>query len=488
MQIPQPNLAQVLTHRQAVMRELLARESAKDSLLDFVKYTKPDYEEAPHLLKIIDGLERVERGEIKRLMIFAPPRHGKSELSTRRFPAWYLGRNPNHQIISISYNDEFSTDFGRDVRNIVASPEYGNVFDTSLRSDSKAANRWHTDKGGIYVSAGVGGGITGKGAHVLLIDDPIKNREEADSENTRNKIWKEYTSSMITRLMSGGAIIITLTRWHEDDLAGRLLAKQPGKWHVILLDSENTDGSALWPERYPLEYLQEIKGLNLRDYNALYRQRPSAEEGTFFKREWFKDRRFYLRDLPPVNKYGASDYATKENEGDFTEHGIFGVNEKKHIYICDWWYGQTTADKWITTQLDLVKVHQPFAWFGESGAIRRAVEPFLTKEMRDRRDFVRSEWITKTHNKTISARAFQALCSHGEVWIPYCEWGDRLIEELVKFPAGKHDDAVDVCSTFAMAINDAHPAISWDVKINKSQDVYDSLFNKLENDNQWRTT
>lgn len=198
-------------------------------------------------------------------------------------------------------------------------------------------------------------------------------------------------------------------------------------------------------------------------------------------------RRYRLADLPPVNKYGASDYATKENEGDFTEHGIFGVDDKKQIYICDWWYAQTTADKWIESLLDLVKLHQPFAWFGESGAIRRAVEPFLKKEMQARRDYVRLEWITKTHNKTISARAFQALASNSEVWIPHCEWGDRLIEELVKFPAGTHDDAVDVCSTFGMAINSAHPAISWDVKINKPRDPYDNLFDKLETDNSWRT-
>jgi predicted phage terminase large subunit-like protein len=201
----------------------------------------------------------------------------------------------------------------------------------------------------------------------------------------------------------------------------------------------------------------------------------------------YECRRYKLADLPPVNKYGASDYATKEDEGDFTEHGIFGIDKNKHIYICDWWYGQTTADKWIESLLDLVKLHQPFAWFGESGPIRRAVEPFLIKEMRERRDYVRLEWITKTHNKTISARAFQALCSNSEVWVPWCEWGDRLIEELIKFPAGKYNDAIDVCSTFGMAINEAHPAISWDVQSKKSKDPYDSLFNELENDNSWRT-
>jgi predicted phage terminase large subunit-like protein len=485
MQLPKEQLTALLKRRESIARELLQRELSKDSLLEFVKYTKPDFEAAKHLLKIIAALEAVERGELKRLMIFAPPRHGKSELSTRRFPSWYLGRNPNHQIISISYNDEFATDFGRDVRNIVASTEYQNVFNTRLRSDSKAANRWHTNENGIYVSAGVGGGITGKGAHVLLIDDPIKNREEADSETMRNKIWKEYTSSMITRLMSKGAIIITLTRWHEDDLAGRLLAKQPGKWHVINLPAENEDGSALWPERFPLDYLHEIKGLNVRDYNALYLGKPTTEEGTFYRREWFK--RFDLLDMPVVNKYGVSDYATKQDAGDYTEHGIFGVNEKKDIYISDWWFGQTTADVWIETQLDLVKKHKPFAWFGESGPIRRAVEPFLNKRMQDRSDYCRQEWITKTHDKTISARAFQALAASGKVWIVNGPVGDRLIEQLVKFPTGTHDDGPDVCATFGMAIESAHPAIYWDVQTNKPRDPYDNLFDKIETENSWRT-
>lgn len=201
----------------------------------------------------------------------------------------------------------------------------------------------------------------------------------------------------------------------------------------------------------------------------------------------FNCRRFNLLDLPPVNKYLASDYATKKDDGDFTEHGVLGVDTKKDIYICDWWFAQETADVWIESGLDLAKIHQVFAWFGESGPIRRAVEPFLKRRIQERNDYCRLEWITKTHDKKISARAFQALCSSQKVWIPRIDWGDRLIEQLIKFPAGAHDDAVDVCSTFGMAINSAHPAISWDVKINKPRDPYDNLFDKIETDNSWRT-
>ncbi len=195
-------------------------------------------------------------------MIFMPPRHGKSELGSRRFPAWYLGRNPGKSIIAASYNSDLATDFGREVRNIVNAPEYGCVFESSLSADSKAANRWHTDAGGIYVAAGVGTAVTGRGADIFLIDDPVKDREEADSEIKRQRVWDWYTSTAYTRLAPGGAIILIQTRWNEDDLGGRLLEAQEAggdKWEVLDLPAIRDDGSALWPDRYSVEALERIK-------------------------------------------------------------------------------------------------------------------------------------------------------------------------------------------------------------------------------------
>ncbi|MGM7308596.1 terminase large subunit domain-containing protein, partial [Acinetobacter baumannii] len=196
---------------QEAAQELLARRRAKESLIAFTDYTNDLYEAAPHHQVIAEKLEAVERGEIKRLIICMPPRHGKSELASRRFPAWYLGRNPSNQIIAASYNSDLAGDFGREVRNIVATPEFGNVFKISLASDSKAANRWHTDKQGVYVSAGVGTAITGRGANILLIDDPFKDRQEADSELRRELVWNWYTSTAYTRLMPNGAIVVINT-------------------------------------------------------------------------------------------------------------------------------------------------------------------------------------------------------------------------------------------------------------------------------------
>lgn len=275
-------------------REVKRRRAARNSLLSFVEYTHPCWQSGEHHKRICEALERVERGECKRLMIFAPPRHSKSELASKRFPAWYLGRNPSRQIIACSYNDELATDFGRSVRNLVAEDEYRDIFPgVTLATDSAAAGRWHTSAGGVYISAGVGSGITGRGASLLIIDDPIKNREEADSETVREKVWRWYTSTAFTRLMPDGVVTLMTTRWHEDDLAGRAL--QSESWEVVELqavaDEDTPQERALWPEWYPLERLKEIRSVvGHRDWTALYQQRPCAEQGTYMRREWFETR------------------------------------------------------------------------------------------------------------------------------------------------------------------------------------------------------
>ena len=188
---------------------------------------------------ICTALEAVERGECNRLMIFCPPRHTKSELASRRFPSWYIGRHPDRQLIGASYNGALASDFGRAVRNISASPEYSQLFpDCELAADSRAANRWNTEVGGAYVAAGVGTAITGRGAHLALIDDPVKDRSDADSQTVRDHTWNWYTNVLYTRLMPGAAIVLIMTRWHEDDLAGRLLEQQDEggeAWEVINL-------------------------------------------------------------------------------------------------------------------------------------------------------------------------------------------------------------------------------------------------------------
>ena len=441
-------------------KELLTRRKSRESLIEFAKYTNSTYIPASHHSLIAEKLEAVERGEIKRLIICMPPRHGKSELASRRFPAYYLGRNKNNQIIAASYNSDLSSDFGREVRNIVDSPEYQALFDIKLSADSRAANRWHTDAGGMYVSAGVGTAITGRGANILLIDDPFKDRQEADSEITRQRVWDWYTSTAYTRLMPGGAVIVINTRWHDDDLTGRLLSEQENggdNWEVLSLPAIQEDGSALWPDWYPIERLNEIKGvLPARDWNSLYQQNPIPDDGDYFKKDWFAE----YDELPPnLNKYAASDYAVTDGDGDYTEHGVIGIDQNMNIYVLDWWYGQTTSDVWIDAKCDLIIKHSPNVWFGESGVIRRSIEPFLMKRLQERHAYCNIEWLASVSDKTSRARAIQARASMGKVFFPKrAEWKDHVMTQLLRFPAGKNDDAVDVLSLFGRGLEHINAA------------------------------
>jgi len=436
---------------------------------------------------IVSALERVERGEIDRLLVDMPPRHGKSELVSKRFAAYCLGLNPRRQIIAASYNSDLARDFGRSVRNIVHSQRYSRLFETRLAVDSKAADRWNTHVDGAYVAAGVGTAITGRGADILIIDDPLKDREEAESETTRNKVWDWYTSTAYTRLMPGGAVIVVQTRWHEDDLTGRLLEQEQkggDRWEKLVLPAINEDGEALWKERYPIKALERIKAaIGPRDWSALYQQSPSPADGDFFRRDWFD--LYQPDDLPTkLNYYGTSDYAVTADDGDYTVHGVWGLYQD-HIWLVDAWFEKTTSDRWIEANLDLVKRYNPLAFFGEGGVIQKAVEPMLRKRMREREAYCRLEWVSSIHDKPTRARGFQARASMGLVHLPDNEIGHWFLDQLLKFPNGKNDDAVDVCSLMGRVIDQAHPAI---VKANAPtkprRDRYDR---PSEDSGSWKT-
>lgn len=444
----------------AVRQELASR-----SLLRFTEATNPLYSRAGHHERITEALEAVERGDIDRLMIFMPPRHGKSELASRRFPAWYLGRNPERQLIAASYNSDLAMDFGRDVRNIVGSDDFAGIFPgVGLSEDSKAANRMNTNRGGSYIAAGVGTAVTGRGAHVALIDDPFKDRAEADSEVRRELVWKWYQSTLYTRLMPKGAIVLIQTRWHEDDLAGRLLDSKGDKWEVLELPALK-DGKALWPEWYGVEALERIRAnIGPREWSALYQQQPQPDEGTFFQRAWFKE----WDELPRLRIYGTSDYAVTDGGGDFTVHRIWGVDNDSNLYRIGGWRGQTPADVWIEKKLDLIEKHKPFAWFGEAGVIQKSVEPMLLRRMRERKVHCRMEWIPSIHDKATRARGFQARASMGKVFF---EPGADLSEFLV-FPAGRHDDEVDTASLMGRALDLTHPAIVPPEDAKKPRDIW----------------
>jgi len=397
-----------------------------------------------------------------------PPRHGKSELGSKRFPAWLLGRNPTWQIIVSSYAKDLARGFGREIRNLFNEDDFQNVFEgIRLARDSRAADRWNTNKGGIFVAAGVDSGITGKGADVAIVDDPFKGRDEADSKKRRDHVWNWYNADLYTRLMPHGRIVIITTRWHEDDLVGRLEKREKeggDKWERLSLAAilnEDTDHEeALWPEWFSLEELRHKRKQLLisspRDWYSLFQQRPPSASGTYFSNDWIQ----YYDEIPPgLHIYGSSDFAVTEGKGDFTEHAVLGIDERDDIYILDWWYGQASSDVWTDAKIDLWQKWKPLAWFGESGVIRRATEPDTERESHRRRVYCREEWLAPVNDKPTRARAIQARFARRKVWLPRSPWAGRLVAQLLAFPNGEHDDAVDALSLFGLALDETHPAI-----------------------------
>ena len=441
---------------------LTAEELARAKLLQFCRYMSPQYEVAGHHRVVADALERVARGECKRLMLFLPPRHGKSFLASTHFPAWFLGRSPAAQIIACTYAQEFADDIGRSVRNLVAEPEYGRVFPgVSLRSDSTSAKRFHTNAKGVYAAVGAGGPITGRGAHLLLIDDPLKNREEADSPTVRRRLKDWYTSTAYTRLMPGGAIVVIQTRWHEDDLAGWLLKEHAHEgWEVLSLPAvaerdeawplrggefRRSAGDALWPAWYPLSRLQEIKrSVGSRDWSALYQQRPMPDEGGTCQVGWF---RRYSEPPTGVRRILQSwDVGSKDKETNDPSVCVTLAETDAGLYVLD-----VLRDRMIYPVLRrTVEDHARRRFCGlpvsavlvedkgngisllqDLGASTRLplipVEPDGSKLVR---------WARVT--PTIEAR---------RVWLPVAApWLVDFESELSGFPAVAHDDQVDALS------------------------------------------
>jgi predicted phage terminase large subunit-like protein len=317
--------------------------------------------------------------------------------------------------------------------------------------DSSSAGRWDTTRGGEYFAAGVGGSITGRRADLAVIDDPVKSREDADSERSRDRAWDWYVNDLMTRLKPGARQIVVMTRWHEDDLGGRILERERSRWDVVEIPMEAMDGDPLgrqvgerlWPEWFTDDMVTTAK-MDMRSWNALYQQQPAADVGDYFRKDWFGE---YEQPPELLSIYGASDFAVTEGGGDLTEHGIFGIDQNANIYVLDWWRGQTAPDVWIERQCDLILKHRPLMWFGESGVIRRSVEPFQMKRMQERNAYCTIEWMASIADKPSRARSIQARASMGKVWFPkHAPWVADVMGQLLRFPAGKHDDAVDVFS------------------------------------------
>ena len=455
-------------------QELAKRILSRKRLLPFVERFNPDYLAGWVHKDICQRLEKfseqVANKESHRIMLFIQTRHGKSTLASVAFPAWHLGRHPDHEFISCSYSGSLAMSFSRKVRQLLREPVYKNVFEKSrLDKDSQSVESWQTTQGGGYVAAGVGGGITGKGANVLVIDDPVKNREDAESDNNRAATWDWYTSTAYTRLSPGGGILVILTRWHDDDLAGRLLKQAEDgadQWEVIrypaiaeIDENFRKQGESLHPERYNVDALEQIrKAIGPRDWSALYQQNPVSDEGDSFSRDMIRYYEYDEIDTAELNYYCAWDLAIGQRDrNDYSVGIVVGVDEYDHLYVVDVVRGKYDGFELVEQILDLYETWRPGIVGIERGHIEMALGPFLQKRTRERglSEAYFKDLKVGRRDKEARARAIQGRMQQGMVYFPKdAVWTGTMVAELLRFPNGAHDDQVDALAWIGLMMTE----------------------------------
>ena len=429
----------------------------QDNFMYFVKEVWPEFiyrkatksAEWGHHQLIANEYTKIANERKGRLIINMPPRHTKSEFASIYFPAWLIGRNPKMKLIQVSHNTELATRFGSKVRNLLASPEYSQVFgDVRLREDAKAKGKWETNHGGEYFAAGVGGAITGRGADLLIIDDP-HTEQDSHSEGSMDRAYEWYTSGPRQRLQPGGSIVLVMTRWAENDLTGRLIKSQKepkaDRWKHISFPAILESGNPVWPEYWDLEELEKVKAsLPVRNWSAQYMQNPTSEEGAILKREWWQK---WPNEVPKL-KHVIQSYDTafsKKETADYsaiTTWGIFTPAEEEPdaLILLD-----ATRGKWDFPELKAIALDTYKFWEPESVIIeQKATGAPLSQEFRRMGipviDFVPSKGRDKHSRVNASAPVFES----GQVWYPEDEkWAEEVIEECAAFPHGENDDYVD---------------------------------------------
>jgi len=466
-----PQQASLLKGR--ALSERARREKARRGLLDFTTYTFPTYTVAPHNRALAAKLEAVEREEIRRLMIFMPPRHGKTELAGIRFPAWYLGRHPDHPIIFASYSASLAQGKSRECRNLVESRPYQNVFGrfscvdrpVSLADDRRAVQAWAIEgrRGGMLAS-GVGGGITGYGAKLFIIDDPHKNRQEANSATIRDAIWGWYGSTARTRLEPGAAVILIQTRWHQDDLAGRLLRlagsdPKADQWAVLHMPALTEEGEALWPERYPVQELERIKAtIGSWEFEALYQGRPRPREGALLKREWFKIVERAPEGLRWVRFFDLA--ATVKKTSDYTAGARAALAEDGTLYIADMVHGRW---EWPDARRVITSTALADGPAVQIGIEEAMLQVGMTQELRRDPQLAGHtiRGIRCEKDKLVRANPWAARAEAGKVALVQGPWVGPFINEAVDFPLGEHDDQVDAVSGAVQMLATGKVEVRW---------------------------
>ena len=472
-----PRIPQGVTPEQAAA-ELLKRRKARTDPAAFCEYVFP-FKPAPHHKFILSALHDALNGGQDRILICSPPGSAKSTYASHVFPDYALGfrgttKGPDgkvkkpepFRIIGASHTDSLANVWSQRVRNTIKSDPYRLLFGVGLLSE--AVERWETDAGGEYVAVGVGHGISGRRANLAIIDDPFPDSESAESQVYRDKVWRWYQDDLTQRLLPGAVVVLIQTRFHADDLAGRLLdaeANGGDVWRKIILPvyAEDDDpmarakGELLWPDFFTAEEVaRRQRNMSPRSFSALWMQRPVPESGDFFKREWIK---YYDTAPDNLRVYMASDYAVTPDGGDFTVHIVGGVDEKGDLYLLDLWREQKAPDEWIDAAISLIGQWEPMVWIEESGPIWRAVNPFILRRLHETKNFQTRHQLASIADKTVRARAIQGRMSMGKVFFPKnAPWLSKFEIELLSFDAGKHDDQVDALALLGRMLHTMTPA------------------------------
>ncbi|WMT88271.1 phage terminase large subunit [Pelagibacterium sp. 26DY04] len=478
---------------QAAANELLRRRSARSNLKSFARFVQvpgapidesDDTEEfspaetplAAHHELILDAAERCIEQPNGRLMLFMPPGSAKSTYGSVIVPAFAMGRRKGFKVIAVSYGSDLARKMGRRTRSVVKQRAYNVLFDTGLSAESSAADEWALENGSEYMSGGILSGITGNRADLIVVDDPIKGRQDAESETIRKRTIEAFDDDVKTRLKPGGSVIIIQTRWHEEDLAGSILPEgyngesgliecRDGQvWEVICLPAkaERADdplgrkvGEYIWPEWFPESHWAQFER-KPRTWASLYQQRPAPEEGDLFRREWLRPYEV-APERSTLMVYGASDYAVTADGGDYTVHIIVGIDAEGRLWLLDLWRGQTSSEQWVESFCDLVLRWKPSWWAEETGQIRAGVGPFLDRRIRERKAYVPREAFPTRGDKAIRAQSIRGRMALDGLYVPkHAPWYSAFESELLTFPTGRNDDQVDAIGLVGQLLDRIH--------------------------------
>ncbi len=491
----------------ALLRRQQKAIEAREDLMTFIKFTSPDaddpndvlkskYKNAKHHDAIAAVVEEVVKGNIRFLILTMPPRHGKSEIVSRRLPAWLMGKFPEKHGIVATYSDDFAATFGQEVRGIVKMPQFRQVFpDAKLERGGAASDRLVTTQGGQWSFVGRGGGLTGRGGHILICDDLIKDDKEAQSKAIRDAAWSWFTKVAMSRRMGMKLVILTFTRWHADDPIGRLTDPENEHYSPLMAQrikiinfpaiAEDDDplgrepGEPLWPDgpdQFDIDFLREQQAMDPLGFEALYQQRPSVADGVLFRRENLKFYNSADIDERELRIYCASDHAVSTAQrSDSTVLLRVGLDRNNQIYLLDCWWQKARTDAVVEAMLTMAgKQPGPLVWWAEKGHISKSIGPFLFKRMAETETYFNLVEVTPAGDKEQRAQAIAARVAMGYVHFPRDKpWAEKAINEMMAFPNGLHDDFVDALAYIGLGLRSQVPV--GEVAKPKTQPKYGTL-------------